>query len=616
MSAIGTENLNTKGEEEKDLAPSSTLAKSTILENPEEIGKQIILLAKTSNEISLVCSFGGMQVIYDNDKFFDLYKELLDRYKKGEHKGIRWVTSILGIKLEKDDIDLIKTFLDLGMQIRHVKNLSLMNFAVSDKALNATIEKMEGGKTVQNLLTSNDPNYVKHFYSIFEELWNDGIDAADRIKDIEEGVDLADIEVIQNPKTAITRAWRLLKYAKEEVVILFSSTKAFQRQIQMGVLRLLNEAATKRNVKVRILLPKSKDEINISDLIVLDQTLKERETENAYHHHQIDVRLVEESIPIRITIIVIDRKECMLIELKDDTQNDSFHAAGLSIYSNSKAIVLSYASIFESLWIQTETYEKLKAYSKMQTEFINNAAHELRTPIQPILAISEVLRFGEEGQVISKKDLNKSLDVILTNARRLKDLGDNILNVSLIESRSLKLDKELFNLNDIIIDIVEAVKRQFLLIDNDNNTSREILYDKNSVAAAEIYLEGDKRRISQVIYNLLHNAIKFTNEGSITISLKRKDDDSKVIVVNVKDTGKGIDSQIFSRLFSKFATKSEKGTGLGLFISKSIVEAHGGRIWAQNNRDGKGATFAFSLPLSKQQQQIILSDNKVDSTDQ
>jgi two-component system, OmpR family, sensor histidine kinase VicK len=602
MSAIGTENLNTKAEEEKEsAAAASTLAKSTILESPEEIGKQIILLAKTSNEISLVCSFGGMQVIYDNGKFFDLYKSLLYRYKRGEHKGIRWVTSILGVKLEKDDIDLIKTFLDLGMQIRHVKNLSLMNFAVSDNMLNATIEKMEGGKMVQNLLTSNDPNYVKHFYSIFGELWNDGLDAADRITDIEEGIDFADIEVIQNPKTAITRAWRLIKYAREEVVILYSSTKAFERQIQMGALQLLNEAATKRNVKVRILLPKSKDEISSrSDLIVVDQTLKERETENAYPNHQIDVRLVEESIPIRITIVVIDRKECMLIELKDDTKDDSFHAAGLSVYSNSKTIALSYASIFESLWIQTETYEKLKAYSKMQTEFINNAAHELRTPIQPILAISEVLRFGEEERVVSKKELNKYLDVILTNARRLKGLGDNILNVSLIESQSLRLEKELFNLNDIIIDNVETIKRQFLLIDNDdNNTSLEILYEKNSGAATDIYLEADKRRISQVIYNLLHNAIKFTNEGSITISVKRKTDDNKVIVVSVNDTGTGIDPEILPRLFTKFATKSITGTGLGLFISKSIVEAHGGRIWAENNIDGKGATFAFSLPFSK-----------------
>ena len=326
-------------------------------------------------------------------------------------------------------------------------------------------------------------------------------------------------------------------------------------------------------------MPKSKDEISSrSDLIVVDQTLKERETENAYPN-QIDVRLVEESIPIRITIVVIDRKECMLIELKDDTKDDSFHAAGLSVYSNSKAIALSYASIFESLWIQTETYEKLKAYSKMQTEFINNAAHELRTPIQPILAISEVLRFRgeEEERVVSKKDLNKSLDVILTNARRLKDLGDNILNVSLIESQSLKLEKELFNLNDIIIDNVETVKRQFLLIDNDNNTSLEILYDKNSGDAAEIYLEADKRRISQVIYNLLHNAIKFTNEGSITISVKRKDDDNKVIVVSVNDTGKGIDSQIFPRLFQNLRQNRE-GNRIGLVYLKEFS----GSSWWQN----------------------------------
>jgi signal transduction histidine kinase len=290
----------------------------------------------------------------------------------------------------------------------------------------------------------------------------------------------------------------------------------------------------------------------------------------------------------------------MLIELKDDTKDDSFHAAGLSVYSNSKTIALSYASIFESLWIQTETYEKLKAYSKMQTEFINNAAHELRTPIQPILAISEVLRLEEEERVVSKKELNKYLDVILTNARRLKDLGDNILNVSLIESQSLRLEKELFNLNDIIIDNVETIKRQFLLIDNDDSTtSLEILYDKTSGdAAADVYLEADKRRISQVIYNLLHNAIKFTNEGSINISVKRKIDDNKVIVVSVEDTGIGIDPEILPRLFTKFATKSVTGTGLGLFISKSIVEAHGGKMWAENNADGKGATFAFSLPLS------------------
>ena len=586
------ENLNTAEKGVKEL--TSTSVKSRILENAEEIGNDILLLAKTSNEISIVCSLGGMQIIYDNDKFFDTYKKLLEKYKKGEHNGIRWVTNIVGVKLEKDDIELIKTFLDLGMQIRHVKNLSLMNFSVSDKMLNATIEKLEGGKMVQSLLTSHDPNYVHHFYSMFEQLWDNGIDAADRIEDIEGGIEFADIEVIQNPKAAITRVWRLVKSAKQENLVLFSSIKAFQRQIQMGLLESLKEAAVDNKIKVRILVPKSNDD---SSNNIVNQALKEL---GNIHPHQIDLRLVEETIPIRISISVIDRKECMIIETKDDSKYDSFHAAGSSVYSNSKAIALSYASIFESLWIQTETYAKLKAYSKMQKEFINNAAHELRTPIQPILGITEILRFGGElDEIGGKQKLNESLDIILRNARRLSELADNVLSVSLIESQSLKLEKELFNLNDIIADNIKSAKRQFLSIDS--RSSVKIIYDHVSETEADIYIEADKYKISQVVYNLLNNAIKFTNEGRITVSVKRKDDkveNKKAIVVNVKDTGKGIDSEMLPRLFTRFATKSFSGTGLGLFVSKHIVDAHDGEIWAENNSDEKGATFSFTLPLS------------------
>ena len=290
----------------------------------------------------------------------------------------------------------------------------------------------------------------------------------------------------------------------------------------------------------------------------------------------------------------------MIIETKDDSKYDSFHAAGSSVYSNSKAIALSYASIFESLWIQTETYAKLKAYSKMQKEFINNAAHELRTPIQPILGITEILRFGGElDEIGGKQKLNESLDIILRNARRLSELADNVLSVSLIESQSLKLEKELFNLNDIIVDNIKSAKRQFLSIDS--RSSVKIIYDHVSETAADIYIEADKYKISQVVYNLLNNAIKFTNEGSITFSVKRKDDkveNKKAIVVSVKDTGKGIDSEMLPRLFTRFATKSFSGTGLGLFVSKHIVDAHDGEIWGENNSDEKGVTFSFTLPLS------------------
>jgi signal transduction histidine kinase len=169
----------------------------------------------------------------------------------------------------------------------------------------------------------------------------------------------------------------------------------------------------------------------------------------------------------------------------------------------------------------------------------------------------------------------------------------------LIESQSLKLEKELFNLNGIIVDNTKSAKRQFLPIGTKRNL--KIIYDRASQTEADIYVNADKYKISQVVYNLLNNAIKFTKEGTITISVKRKGgkgENKKAIVVSVKDTGEGIDSEMLSRLFTRFATKSFAGTGLGLFVSKHIVEAHDGEIWAENNAEGKGATLSFTLILS------------------
>ena len=120
-----------------------------------------------------------------------------------------------------------------------------------------------------------------------------------------------------------------------------------------------------------------------------------------------------------------------------------------------------------------------------------------------------------------------------------------------------------------------------------------------------VLIDADRAKITQVIFNLLSNAIKFTKKGTITIKSEKKEEEQQQkediqqeVIVSIKDTGEGIDHEILPRLFSKFATKSYHGTGLGLFISKSIVQAHSGRIWAENNADGKGATFYFSLPLS------------------
>jgi signal transduction histidine kinase len=230
-----------------------------------------------------------------------------------------------------------------------------------------------------------------------------------------------------------------------------------------------------------------------------------------------------------------------------------------------------------------ESNEQLKAQGKMQAEFINIAAHELRTPIQPILSLSDVLH-----SKIKDSEQSELLDVISRNAKRLHRLAENILDVSRIESKSLKLNKERLNLNDIISSVVEDYRNQI------EKANVKLSYEKrNNNDLLEI--EADKERLTQVISNLLSNAIKFTNKGDISIISEKKDSQ---VIFSIKDNGEGIDPAILPRLFSKFASKSFSGTGLGLYISKSIIEAHGGKIWAQNNSDGKGAVFAFSLPIS------------------
>lgn len=266
--------------------------------------------------------------------------------------------------------------------------------------------------------------------------------------------------------------------------------------------------------------------------------------------------------------------------------------------------------------------EKIKANGKMQTDFINIAAHELRTPTQSILGYSELLHellsSSEEGQKDSQKI--ESAVALFKNANRLQKLTEDILDVSKIENDALILNKRRFNLNEKIenmvfeiIDQVRNTKNNSLYNDNNNDDNDvKIIFESKTQEGEgrkgirDTFVEADELRIYQVISNLLINALKFTNKG--TISVTTQDDIAKgEVVVAVKDTGCGISSDIMPELFSKFATGSSEGVGLGLFISKSIVESHGGKIWAENNNNNnnsddaslKGATFAFSLPLVK-----------------
>src|ERR687897_2603374 len=225
-------------------------------------------------------------------------------------------------------------------------------------------------------------------------------------------------------------------------------------------------------------------------------------------------------------------------------------------------------------------------------EFINIAAHELRTPIQPILGLSEIVRSRLDGEQ------REYMDVVMRNARRLQRLTQNILDVTKIESHSLHLNKESIDLNDMISTIVKENARQI-----EKTASEHNLKLIHPTSNKSIIIQADRERLNQVISNLLANAIKFTKEGTISISEQKRvghENGMQEVIVIVNDNGSGIDAKVMAKLFSKFATKSEQGTGLGLYISKNIIEAHGGKIWAKNNSDGKGgATFTFSLPYQQ-----------------
>jgi signal transduction histidine kinase len=560
----------------REIEEGIAATKTRILYDHDEIIKEIKRKNNSANKLSICTGFGGMQMSYDY--LFDSYKSVVDKHQKeggGEGDGLRWMTNV-----NKESLNLVKIFLNSGIQIRHIKNMPPISFGVSDKEVAITIEKMEGGKMSQSFLISNDPLYAIHFNSAFEELWKNGIDAEDRIRDIAVGAEWADVEVIPVSSRAKDLYLNLVKKAEKEIIIMFPTTNAFIRQKNMGAIQFSEEAAREHNVKVRILMPSHKSTEHIV------RHLKENYAEC------IDIRYIEKMSAT--TILVVDRKVSLVMELRDDSKRNFDDAIGLSTYSNSRPGVLSYVSIFENLWKQTELYEQLKNQDIMQKEFINIAAHELKTPIQPILALTQVL----QSQIKDVKQ-QELLEVTIRNAKRLQRLTNDILDVTKIEGRSLELNKEEFNLNDVLINAMNDI---VLGTDFLNNENIRLSYDP----PRDILIQADKGRISQVVSNFLANAVKFTAEGTILISVEKdkssnNNNNNKSIIVSVKDSGQGIDSGILPRLFTKFASKSYKGTGLGLFISKGIIEAHGGKIWGENNPDGRGATFSFSLPLEENQ---------------
>ena len=570
---------------------------------------------------------------------------------KAKRRGVnfRYITEIT-----KDNLSYCKELSEFA-EVRHLNGVK-GNFEISkirikgewkgEYIATATLQEAE---PVTQLIYSNVKEIVEQEQFVFDTLWDKAIPFLVRIKEIEEGIKPEVIEIIADPKEALETEYRLLKSAKQEVQIIFSTINTFLLQErQLGITKILSNLS-KQGVRTRILTPMDIDVKELTsnlkkqyeqELYQKKQVNKNNNNNNADIFSAIDIQEIAPSSSINAKIIIVDKQDSLAMEIKDGTRDDLYNTIGLTTYSNSKSTIASYCAIVENLYEQNQLYMQLRdAYQRventnsMQREFINVAAHELRTPIQSVLGYTELLL---EGETDDRK--KQALIRILHQSERLRKLASDILDVARIEGKTFRLTMKPLNLNSAIANIIKdyvnrlenyksheitAKKLSNVNVSNDDKRSKygktmitKLLFKSKLKDEEHIFIEADKERLTQVIDNILDNAFKFTDaEGSVTVTLVKQEahspprkpqlgeqiEQQQYANIIIRDTGTGIDPQILPRLFSKFATKSHRGTGLGLHISKNIIEAHGGKIWAENNGNGKGATFTIALPLLSKQ---------------
>jgi two-component system, OmpR family, sensor histidine kinase VicK len=546
---------------------------------------------------------------------------------KKRNVKFRYVTEIT-----KENIDYIKQMLVFA-DIRHIEGMK-GNFEVSDEKEYVAVATLKKAQPLPQLIFSNIPEIVEQEQFVFDSFWERAVPAEQIINEIEEGVVHSITQIFSDYKEAEKKEHDMISNAAKEIQIIYSTSNAFYLQEKSGTLQLLKEMADKnKDLKINILLPMDSSIRQSLSFGLLNKNLK---------NTNIIFQDIAPSVNIKIKSLVVDRTESLIMELKHPREEKLTASIGFSIYSNSESIVLSYASIFEVLYNQSILFGQMKEEENVKNEFINIAAHELRTPIMPILNGLEIL---EEKLGDKKNKFRREIDIITRNASRLQNLAEGILQVSRIESGSfgLSIQKDV-DIYDLILQVIDDVEKKYMYtdkakkvaivfeplsktchqnenyVDNDITVTNEIEKEKDDennndekkARHKPLYMDCDSQKISQVIFNLLDNAMKFTTEGQIVVSiafqreiLPHNDVSSDVntakenkinavdnfsekrndMLVTIKDPGFGVNSTIKDQLFEKFSSRSTQGTGLGLYLSKKIVEAHGGKIWYEEPND-------------------------------
>jgi len=540
----------------------------------------IRFLENVSERMDICVDKNGPSMIIKSE----IYKS---NYIKAKNRGakIRFITEIT-----KDNIQYCKKLGEIVSELRHLDGVK-GSVCVNDSEF-LGMSTWSETKLLNPVIYSNEREVIEQQQYIFEIFWKKAEPLTQKLMEIEEGIVPEVMQSRNSPVDIQNKVFDLLNSAESEILVIMSTSKAFHRQAESGTFQLLKELGdAKPWIIIKILTPKDNEMERLITIL---------------NKPNFIIRCIE---PLsKVSILVIDRKQSLVAETKDDAKQIISEAVGFVTYSNSAPTVLSYVAIFDSIWKQTEIYqelkdahEKLKIHDKMQKEFINIVAHDLRTPLTPIIGLTEYVR--DNTKDVYHMEL---LDRVVKDAKKLSYLNEKILDVTRFESKLFKPNKEVFSLNELIVTVIKELEH---ILDDTKKIKFECHFD------TEYLVDADSRRIGQVISNLIDNSIKSISEQdtgrgiiSITASIEKitstittsRDDHypQHMVIVSIKDTGIALDNEILPRLFTKFATKSFQGTGLGLYLSKNIIEAHGGKIWAENNKDRFGATVSFSLPLT------------------
>ena len=500
---------------------------------------------------------------------------------KNRQVRIRYITEI-----NTENLSSCKDIMKLT-EVRHLDKI-IGNYILTDKEY---IGLPEAGDFLSNRNQNDNCQSVSMQNYLFDNLWNNATTQHDKTTSLEIGLEAEEVKIISDASQVREAYFNLIESARFEISLIIATPNALKRNYKEGIISKLIEASETRNVNVYLAIPTyDNDKLHI-DIFQSGQLEK-----NYKFQMKFIAPVTTQTHKIKTTFLIVDKKIVFIKDVKDDIKDNFIEAVGYATLHTSKSRAESYNFIFDTVWRQADLYESLKEANKnllysyekleqhdaMEKEFVNLAAHELRTPSQSIIGYSEMLKDSPERN-------KRYEEAILRSAERLHSLVTNMLNIARIESQTMKLNKTNFDLNIKIENVIKDASQQIKLRADDKVRIDFKPTDKINIIA-------DKEKIFQVFANLVSNALKFTNKGVINISVRRHEEADKAIVT-IRDSGSGIDPDIIPHLFSKFKTKSENGLGLGLYISKSIVDAHHGKIEAYNNPNSKGATFVVTLPL-------------------